>query len=159
MQQFEFMSINMSHPDQAFFIFSIRISAISRRPFSSPLSCSCWSSWALLGTIVGFDVSLNCARMTVMRKTSGLCLHHCALPFVFQSGFPPSCAQVSIPLENLYGLCLCKKVIGFLCWFLTPVLTPVLTSAITLSPVQRRSELCLWGKEQDRVNWQVRVWR
>lgn len=33
-----------------------------------------------------------------MRKRLGNCLPHCALPFVFQSGFPPSRAQVSIPV-------------------------------------------------------------
>lgn len=93
------------------FRFSTRISAISGRPFSSPLSCSRWSSCALTGTIVGFDISLNCAGMSVMRKTSGRCLRQCALPFVFQSGFPPSCAQVSIPVfgEFVWALPLQKR--------------------------------------------------
>lgn len=93
------------------FCFSMRISTVSGRPFSSPLSCSPWSSWAPTGTMVGFDTSLNGARVSVTRKTSGCCLCHCVLPSVFQSGFPLSCAQASIPVfgEFVWALPLKKK--------------------------------------------------
>lgn len=61
--------------------------------------------------MVGFDTSLNGARVSVTRKTSGCCLCHCVLPSVFQSGFPLSCAQASIPVfgEFVWALPLKKK--------------------------------------------------
>lgn len=134
----------------------IRICSIIAQHWESPFSYSLWHSRALISTIAHFAISLNCARMFVMSTWSGSCLPHCGLPFVLHSGFSPPWAQVSTFIfGDLNWVCLCKEVIGFPHWFLTPVLT----STITPSLAQRRCELCLWAKELARVNWQVRVRR
>lgn len=74
--------------------------------------------------MVCLAISLTCATMLVMRNGFGSGSPLCGLPFVFRSGFSPLCAQVSTSVFGEFVLvCLCKHLIGFFCWFLTPVPT------------------------------------
>lgn len=72
-------------------LFFTKIHLILGRPLSSPISYSLWSSWVLTSTIACFDISVNCARMLVMREEFGSRLPHCVLPLVFLWDFPNSC--------------------------------------------------------------------
>lgn len=129
MQQYEF-SVHehvASQPEHMkFLVFFTRISSTAGSPFSSPFSYSLWSSSALISTMVCLAISLTWVTMLVMRNgfASGLC--SCGLPFVFHSGFPPPCAQVITSISGEFVLvCLRKHLIGFFCWFLTPVPTVI----------------------------------